>query len=137
MSAQSFLAAPWRAARKALCASALALLCLVASFASRAEPPLPPPIISQGACVLPVLAGQSGNTGCQALAVTLRGITLGELKPGTERALVAKEAGLGMLNGVGLTAGSYQLPVAGGMMDEPGCPNPSSEVLTMALRLTA
>jgi len=56
MSAQSFLAAPWGAARKALCASALALLCLVASFASRAEPPLPPAIISQGARVLPVLA---------------------------------------------------------------------------------
>ena len=33
------------------------------------------------AMFLPVLAGQSGNTGCQALAVTLRGITLGELKP--------------------------------------------------------
>ena len=29
------------------------------------------------AVFLPVLAGQSGNTGCQALAVTLRGITLG------------------------------------------------------------
>ena len=37
------------------------------------------------ALFLPVLAGQSGNTGCQALAVTLRGMTLGELKPGTER----------------------------------------------------
>ena len=40
------------------------------------------------ALFLPVLAGQSGNTGCQALAVTLRGMTLGELKPGRERALV-------------------------------------------------
>jgi len=39
-----------------LCASALALLCLLASFASRAEPPLAPAIISQGARVLPVLA---------------------------------------------------------------------------------
>ncbi|HEY6728555.1 MAG TPA: CBS domain-containing protein, partial [Polyangiaceae bacterium] len=33
------------------------------------------------AVFLPVLAGQSGNTGCQALAVALRGITLGELEP--------------------------------------------------------
>jgi magnesium transporter len=59
------------------------------------------------ALFLPVLAGQSGNTGCQALAVTLRGITLGELKPGAERRLVSKEAGLGLLNGagVGLFAG--------------------------------
>jgi magnesium transporter len=60
------------------------------------------------AVFLPVLAGQSGNTGCQALAVALRGLTLGELKPGTERALVAKEALLGLLNGalVGVTAGA-------------------------------
>jgi magnesium transporter len=59
------------------------------------------------AVFLPVLAGQSGNTGCQALAVTLRGMTLGDLKPGEERRLVAKEALLGMLNGslVGLSAG--------------------------------
>jgi len=54
------------------------------------------------ALFLPVLAGQSGNTGCQALAVTLRGMTIGELKPGTERALVYKEAGLGLLNGAGV-----------------------------------
>lgn len=58
------------------------------------------------ALFLPVLAGQSGNTGCQALAVTLRGLTLGELKPGKEKALVMKEASLGLLNGamVGLVA---------------------------------
>lgn len=59
------------------------------------------------AVFLPVLAGQSGNTGCQSLAVTLRGLTLGELKSGRERALVLKEGLLGLLNGalVGLTAG--------------------------------
>jgi magnesium transporter len=51
------------------------------------------------AVFLPVLAGQSGNTGCQALAVTLRGITLGELKPGGEEALMRKEASLGLYNG--------------------------------------
>jgi magnesium transporter len=56
---------------------------------------------------LPVLAGQSGNTGCQALAVALRGITLGELHPGRAAAVVGKEALLGFLNGmlVGVTAG--------------------------------
>ena len=59
------------------------------------------------ALFLPVRAGQSGNTGCQALAVTLRGITLGELRAGREGALVLKEASLGLLNGalVGITAG--------------------------------
>jgi magnesium transporter len=54
------------------------------------------------ALFLPVLAGQSGNTGCQALAVTLRGMTLGELHPGAERRLVSKEAWLGCLNGIGV-----------------------------------
>jgi magnesium transporter len=59
------------------------------------------------AVFLPVLAGQSGNTGCQALAVTLRGLTLGELRSGKERALVMKEASLGLMNGAltGLVAG--------------------------------
>ena len=54
------------------------------------------------ALFLPVLAGQSGNTGCQALAVTLRGMTLGELKPGQARPLVSKETWLGMANGAGV-----------------------------------
>ena len=51
------------------------------------------------ATFLPVLAGQSGNTGCQALAVTVRGITLGDIRPGQGRQLVSKEAMLGLLNG--------------------------------------
>ena len=51
------------------------------------------------ATFLPVLAGQSGNTGCQALAVTVRGITLGDVKPGGARWLVSKEALLGFANG--------------------------------------
>jgi len=68
------------------------------------------------ALFLPVLAGQSGNTGCQALAVTLRGLTIGELKPGAERKLVTKEAGLGALNGagVGLIAGIGMYMTASG-----------------------
>lgn len=59
------------------------------------------------AVFLPVLAGQSGNTGCQALAVTLRGMTLGELRSGRELVMVIKEALLGLANGalVGVTAG--------------------------------
>ena len=60
------------------------------------------------AVFLPVLAGQSGNTGCQAMAIALRGLTLGELKPGQARLFLAKEAALGLANGllVGLTAGA-------------------------------
>ncbi len=66
------------------------------------------------AMFLPVLAGQSGNTGCQALAVTLRGLTLGDLRPGSERSLVLKEAWLGLLNGalVGVVAGVAMYIVA-------------------------
>lgn len=52
------------------------------------------------AVFLPVLIGQAANTGCQALAVTLRGITLGE-EGDDMRGLVAKEAWLGVLNGAG------------------------------------
>jgi magnesium transporter len=46
-----------------------------------------------------VLAGQSGNTGCQALAVTVRGITLGDVKAGGGKLLMSKEALLGLANG--------------------------------------
>jgi magnesium transporter len=52
------------------------------------------------AVFLPVLIGQAANTGCQALAVTLRGITLGE-EGNDMRGLVAKEAWLGVVNGAG------------------------------------
>ncbi len=66
------------------------------------------------AVFLPVLAGQSGNTGCQALAVTLRGLTLGDFAGSSPRRLVAKEALLGLLNGalVGLVAGGGMVFVA-------------------------
>jgi len=59
------------------------------------------------AVFLPVLIGQSSNTGVQTLAIALRGMTLGELKSGRERALILKEAFLGFLNGAltGLSAG--------------------------------
>jgi magnesium transporter len=58
------------------------------------------------AAFLPVLAGQSGNTGCQALAVTLRGMTMGDLGQGDEKRLVLKEGVLGLFNGmlVGVSA---------------------------------
>lgn len=66
------------------------------------------------ALFLPVLAGQSGNTGCQALAVTLRGITLGDLRRGREKLLVLKEAALGLANGAatGLVAAMGMYVVA-------------------------
>ncbi len=51
------------------------------------------------AVFIPVLSGQCSNTGCQALAVTLRGMTLNEVKPGSALRLMGKEAWLGFLNG--------------------------------------
>jgi magnesium transporter len=68
------------------------------------------------AVFLPVMAGQTGNTGCQALAVTLRGMTLGELNPGLVSRLIAKEGLLGLLNGflVGITAGLGMMVYASG-----------------------
>ncbi len=52
------------------------------------------------AMFLPVLGGQSGNLGCQSLAVMLRGMTLGELRGLGVAKIVTKEALLGLLNGV-------------------------------------
>src|SRR5262249_32175258 len=51
------------------------------------------------AVFLPVLIGQAANTGVQALAVSLRGMTLGDLRPGRERLVLVKEMLLGTFNG--------------------------------------
>ncbi len=63
---------------------------------------------------LPVLADQSSNAGSQALAVTLRGMVLGELKSGEEQSQVLKEALLGLMNGalIGLVAALAMYGVA-------------------------
>ena len=67
------------------------------------------------AAFLPILAGQSGNTGCQALAITLRGITLGDLNHFPVRKLITKELVLGAMNGVltGVVAGLAMYWTAG------------------------
>ena len=68
------------------------------------------------AAFLPILAGQSGNTGCQALAITLRGMTLGDLNTHPVRKLIAKELTLGAMNGLltGVIAGLVMWWSAGG-----------------------
>jgi magnesium transporter len=68
------------------------------------------------AAFLPILAGQSGNTGCQALAITLRGITLGDLDGHSKSKLIAKELTLGAMNGLftGIVAGWAMWWAAGG-----------------------
>jgi magnesium transporter len=59
------------------------------------------------AVFLPVVAGQCGNTATQTLAITLRAMTLNELRPGQGFALIRKEMFLGLMNGllVGTVAG--------------------------------
>jgi magnesium transporter len=52
------------------------------------------------AVLLPVVAGQSGNTGAQALAVAMRGLALREIRPRHWRRLVTKEMSVAALNGV-------------------------------------
>ncbi|MCR4303271.1 MAG: response regulator [Gallionella sp.] len=66
------------------------------------------------AVFVPVLISQTNNTGGQTLAITLRGLNLGDLKAGKEKALVTKEALLGLLNGVlvGLVAATAMFAAA-------------------------
>jgi magnesium transporter len=52
------------------------------------------------AVLLPVVAGQSGNAGAQALAVTMRGLVLREIGLRHWPRMVWKEASVGLINGV-------------------------------------
>jgi len=54
------------------------------------------------AVLLPVVAGQSGNTGAQALAVVMRGLTLHEISLSHWRRVLGKETLVGLLNGLGV-----------------------------------
>ncbi|MDX1710777.1 MAG: magnesium transporter, partial [Rhodovibrionaceae bacterium] len=54
------------------------------------------------AVLLPVVAGQSGNAGAQALAVTMRGLALREITPREWPKVTLKEINVGFLNGVGV-----------------------------------
>ncbi len=54
------------------------------------------------AVLLPVVAGQSGNTGAQALAVTMRGLALREVRARHWFPVAVKEAVAGALNGVAI-----------------------------------
>jgi len=59
------------------------------------------------AVLLPVVAGQSGNTGAQSLAVTMRGLALKEIYPRMWLRVLLKEVSVGFWNGfaVALTTG--------------------------------
>lgn len=54
------------------------------------------------AILLPIAAGQSGNTGAQALAVTMRGLTLREITVRQWWQVTMKEAGAALISGVAI-----------------------------------
>ena len=54
------------------------------------------------AVLLPVVAGQSGNAGAQALAITMRGLALHEITARHWLRVVFKEMRVGLLNGVAI-----------------------------------
>lgn len=54
------------------------------------------------AILLPIAAGQSGNTGAQALAVTMRGLTLREITVRHWFKVLRKEAGAAIINGIAI-----------------------------------
>ncbi len=56
------------------------------------------------AVLLPVVAGQSGNAGAQALAVTMRGLALREISARHLPRVVFKEINVGLLNGIAVAA---------------------------------
>jgi magnesium transporter len=63
------------------------------------------------AVLMPVVAGQSGNSGSQSLAVTMRGLALREVRTPQWRRVVLKEIGVGVVNGAAIalvtSAGVY------------------------------
>ncbi len=54
------------------------------------------------AVLLPVVAGQSGNTGAQALAVTMRGLALREIRISHGFRVLMKELVIGFVNGIAI-----------------------------------
>jgi magnesium transporter len=62
------------------------------------------------AVLLPVVAGQSGNTGAQSLAITMRGLALREIRPSHWFRVARKELVVALVNGIAVA-----LVTAGGV----------------------
>ena len=71
------------------------------------------------AVLLPVVAGQSGNTGAQALAVTMRGLALREVRVSQWLIVARKELAVAFVNGVAIAlttaAGVFVWSGSGGL----------------------
>jgi magnesium transporter len=94
------LSSPWFAVKKRL---PWLQINLVTAFLAAAVVGLFEDVIAQVtvlAVFLPVVAGQSGNTGSQALAVTIRGLALREFQMTQWWKLAKKEVAVGFINGL-------------------------------------
>jgi len=94
------LSSPWLAVRKRLpwLEINLATAFLAASIVGIFEDTIAQ--VTVLAVFLPVVAGQSGNTGSQALAVTMRGLALREIQTNHWWKVARKEIAVGFINGV-------------------------------------
>lgn len=54
------------------------------------------------AVIFPIIANQAGNTGFQSLAVTLRGVVLGEIRKDRIRPLFLRELAFGLISGAAI-----------------------------------
>ncbi len=75
------------------------------------------------AALMPIIAGVSGNTGNQTIALIVRGLALGQITQANARRLIVKELGVALFNGlvwgsvVGIVAWLlYDSPALGGVM---------------------
>lgn len=94
------LSSPWLAVRKRLpwLEINLATAFLAASIVGVFEETIAQ--VTVLAVFLPVVAGQSGNTGSQALAVTMRGLALREIQTSHWWQVARKEVAVGFINGI-------------------------------------
>ncbi len=81
---------PWLAVSLFLTAAASSTVLLSQDLVTR---------LSIIAYIMPLIAATVGNAGHQALAVTLRGIVLSQVRPGRVGPLIAREAAVGLLSG--------------------------------------
>lgn len=74
------------------------------------------------AAFMPLVAGLSGNSGAQSIAVTIRSLAVGELPPGREWRAIRRELAIGLIRGVilatlGAILAAIAVNVIGGTSD--------------------
>lgn len=80
------------------------------------------------AAYMPLVAGLAGNSGAQAIAVTIRSIAVGELPPGRELRAVRRELAVGLVRGAIIATVGALLVAATVALLAPS-PNPGQETV--------